>query len=127
MHNAPFLESLGATAVVDRKVADVRAELTKAAKGAPIDVVYDAISLQDTQEVAWDVLAPSGTLVLVLPPSVERAKYVNKKVVDDVFGNVHAPHLRALGVSLYKALPRLIETSAIKVSHFVHPELYGYY
>lgn len=120
LHNAPLLESLGATTIVDRKEADVQTEITKSAKGALIDVVFDAISDQDTQAVGWDVLAPGGTLILVTRrPTVDREKYSDKKVVDDVFGVLHAPHLRALGVSLCAALPRLIETSAIKVSRWI--------
>lgn len=87
-----------------------------AAKGAPIEVVFDTISLQDTEAVGWDVLAPGGTLVQVQRPTVDREKYPDKKIVDDIFGDVHQPHLRALGVSLYKALPHLIETGVIKVS-----------
>lgn len=114
-HNTPLLESLGANIVVDRKAVDIQAELARAANGIPIDVVFDAISLPDTQALGWDVLAPGGTLTLLIPPTIDRAKYADKKVVDDIQGNVHTPHLRALGTSLYSALPRLIETGAIKV------------
>lgn len=115
LHNAPFLKSIGATTVVDRKAQNLQAEINKAVKGVPIDVVLDAISLEDTQSLAWDVLAPDGTLVLLLDATVDRSKYPKKMIVNDIYGSVHAPHLRALGVSLYAALPKLIETRAIKV------------
>lgn len=110
-----MLKSLGASAVVDRNASDVRGELIKAASGSQIDVVFDAVSLDDTQSVGWDVLAPGGTLVLVQAPTIDREKYADKKVVDNIFGNVYYPHLRSLGVSLYKALPGLIESGKLKV------------
>ena len=53
--------------------------------------------------------------MLVLPPLVDRAKYADKKIVDDVYANVHMPHLRQLGIRLYAALSKLIETRDIKV------------
>ena len=55
----------------------------------PIDVVLDAISLEDTQSVAWDVLAPNGTLVLVLDATGDRSRCPNKKIVNDIYGSVH--------------------------------------
>ena len=119
LHDAPFLESIGATAVVDRKASDLRIELIKAAKGGPIDFVFDAISLEETYNVAWDVLGPGGTLVLVLEATIDRAKYPDKKIVDDIAGNVYWPQRRTLGVSLYAALPKLIEAGAIKVHNLV--------
>lgn len=117
LHNTSFLESLGATVVIDRNARDVRSEIIKAAKGSPISVVYDAISLEETQSVGWDILSSQGTLILVLPPTIDRAKYADKYVIDDIFANVNRPHLRTLGVSLYKALPALIETKKIKVCY----------
>ena len=109
------MKSLGATTVVDRNAPNPSAELAKAARGTPVDVVYDAISLKDTQNIGWDVLASGGTLVLVLPPLVDRAKYADKKIVDDVYANVHMPHLRQLGIRLYAALTKLVETGDIRV------------
>lgn len=116
LHNAPLLEALGATTVIDRKSPDLRNEILKAAKGSPIEFVYDAISEEDTESVGLDVLTPNGTLVIVLsPPKFDPTKYADKKVVDDIQANVHLPHLRALGVSLYKALPELLESGKVKV------------
>lgn len=116
MHNAPLLESLGATSVVDRKAPDVRNEITQAAKGSPIEFVYDAISDEDTESVGLDVLAPNGTLAIVLaPPKVDLSKHTDKRIVDDIAGNVNLPHYRALGISLYKALSGLVESGKVKV------------
>lgn len=115
MHNKPLLESLGASVVVDRNASNLKEEIAKAANGQPIDVVFDAVSLDDTQQLGWDILASNGTLVLVRSPKIDRRKYADKKIVDDVFGSVYTPRLRSLGVSLYKALPGLIEAGKIKV------------
>lgn len=117
MHNASFLESLGATTVIDRKASDVGKEIANVTKDSHIDIVFDAISLEDTQNAGWDALAPNGTLVVLSPLTVDLAKYSNKKAVDDIQGNVHTPRLRALGISLYKALPELIGTGKLKVCH----------
>lgn len=123
MHNVSHLESLGATTVIDRKASDVGKEIANATRGSHIEIVFDAISLEDTQNTGWDALAPNGTLVVLSPLTVDIAKYSNKKAVDDLQGNVHTPRLRALGISLYKALPELIETGKLKVCH--HAVLWG--
>ncbi|KIJ54500.1 hypothetical protein M422DRAFT_240567 [Sphaerobolus stellatus SS14] len=64
LHNADFLKSLGATHVIDRK-ADIAAEIKKILPEPP-NLIYDAISTEDIQEVTWKVLAPGGTLLLAL-------------------------------------------------------------
>ena len=114
LHNADLLKELGATHVVDRKT-DVVAEIAKILNGKPVDLVYDAISMQDTQDQAWDVLAPGGELVLVLPSLVDKDKYKDKHTVFEV-GNVHTSNVRALGVELYNVLAQWLEDGTIKVS-----------
>ncbi|KAH8112705.1 GroES-like protein [Phellopilus nigrolimitatus] len=110
-HNAAHLTALGATHVVDRKGG--AAAVAAALGGAPAELVYDAVSEAGTQAQAWDVLAPGGALVLLLPPQVDRAKYPDKTLVD-VFGNVHAPAARALGVSLYGKLTQLLADGTLQ-------------
>ena len=62
-----WLKSLGATHVLDRRLAPeaILAELQKITGGAPIEYVYDAISLPDTEPLAYDALAPGGALTVV--------------------------------------------------------------
>lgn len=112
LHNEALLKSLGATHVVDRE-ADVVAEVKKIVN-SPIEIIYDAISEQSTQEQAWEILAPGGTLVLVLDPTVDKTKYKDKHT-EHVFGNVQVPGNRALGASLYSKLTQLVEDGYIKV------------
>lgn len=111
-HNVQLLYDLGATHFIDRK-ADVVAEVAKITS-SPVELVYDAVSLESTQTAAWDLLAPNGLLILVLPPLVDKAKYSDKKIIN-TFGNVHPPNNRELGKSLYAKLNSLLAEGTIKV------------
>lgn len=113
LHNTQLLESLGATRVIDRNT-DVPAKVTEILNGAPVELVYDAVSQKDTQEQAWDIVAPKGSLVLVQEPTVDKDKYKDKSIVS-VVGNVHYPQVRKLGASLYDKLTSLFESGALKV------------
>ncbi|KAL5504373.1 hypothetical protein ACEPAH_8447 [Sanghuangporus vaninii] len=116
LHNTDLLKSLGATYVIDRK-ADVPTKAKKILGDTPVEFIFDAISVESMQNQAWDLLAPSGTLVIVLPAKVDKGKYRDKILIDTVFGNVHGPELRPLGVSLYSKLTSLLESGAIKPNH----------
>ena len=113
LQHESHLKSLGATHVLDRN-SDVRAEVSGIAKGTPIYITYDAISSEQTQGQALDVLAPGGQAVLVLPAVVDREKYKDKFIIQ-AFGNVHVPQVRPLGVSLYEKLATLLRDGSIKV------------
>ncbi|OCH83896.1 GroES-like protein [Obba rivulosa] len=116
LKNTQLLQSLGATHVLDRNLPS-DALLVEVAKIAPtIDIVYDAISLTPTQNPAYDIVAPGGILVLVLPDQIDVAKKSaapDKKVVN-VYGNVNAPDRRKAGQSLYAKLAALLEEGVIK-------------
>ncbi|KAI5120695.1 hypothetical protein M0805_007658 [Coniferiporia weirii] len=111
-HNAPYLTELGATHIVDRR-ADVQAEVARLTS-APIALVYDAVSEADTQKQAWDLLAPGGALIAITSPKLDKEKYPNKTLVNDIYGNVHLPVMRALGVSLYAKLTELLRDGSIQ-------------
>lgn len=56
-----YLKSLGATHVINRH--GERDDLKKAITGtttAPIEIAYDAVSFPETQQVAFEILAPNG-------------------------------------------------------------------
>ncbi|CDO71820.1 hypothetical protein BN946_scf184939.g44 [Trametes cinnabarina] len=116
-HNAQLLLSLGATHVIDRSLppAAIKQELSKLTGGKPIEFVYDAISLPDTQAIAYDALAPGGVLLLVLPESIpaELKKEGDNKKIVNVFGNVHPPENREVGVQLYKHLTEWLQKGII--------------
>ncbi|KAH9947429.1 chaperonin 10-like protein [Amylocystis lapponica] len=114
LHNATLLKSLGATHVLDRHLsADaLRAEIAKITS-APVETVYDAVSLPDTQLAAHRVLAPGGILVLVLFDAIPKEERSSEKTVVQAYGNIHAPLYRSWGIEFVKALPGLLEEKAI--------------
>ena len=119
LRNEALLKSLGATHVLDRNLAPeaILAEISKITSGTPIEYVYDSISLADTQPVAYQALAPGGSLLLVLPdqiPAELKAVGDGKKVIN-VFGNVQPPQNRKIGVEMYKRLTGWLETGALVV------------
>lgn len=114
--NEEYLKSLGATHIIDRSVP--LSELQQAVKGItskPVTTAYDAISLVDTQNAAYDVLAPGGKLLVVLDEAIEKSKVAADKTVAHVFGNVQPEDQRELGKSLYAKLTALLASGDIKV------------
>ncbi|KAI0649514.1 GroES-like protein [Trametes meyenii] len=117
LHNEALLKSLGATHVIDRKLShdEIVREVSKIVAGKPVEYAYDAISLADTEPIAYDVLAPGGSPLLVLPdviPAEKKKEDDNKKIVV-VFGNVQTPENRQLGVDLYRHLTEYLEKGLI--------------
>jgi NADPH:quinone reductase-like Zn-dependent oxidoreductase len=114
LHNASFLESLGATHVIDRTA--VLATAVKTITSQDIKIIYDAISEKDTQNAAYDILVPEGTLITVLWPAVEKDKLDSRKSVVVVYGMMHDPNQKEIATDLCKHLPSLIESGDIKVN-----------
>ncbi|RPD72429.1 GroES-like protein [Lentinus tigrinus ALCF2SS1-7] len=121
LRNEALLKSFGATAVIDRSLPapEILAEIQKITGGKPIEYAYDAISLADTQALAYDALAPGGTLIIVLDESVpaEKKKASDDKRVVHAFGSVHPPENRAVGVEIYKRLSEWLRTGVIVPNH----------
>lgn len=117
IHNEAYLKSIGATHVIDRTLPppDIQNAI-KAVTTTPIKVVYDSISTEDTQNFSYDILAPGGSLVIVLTALVDEKKLTEDKFVTYVAGNVQLPDQRKVGVSLYSKLTELLAAGEIKVS-----------
>lgn len=119
LRHEEYLKSLGATHVLDRTLpsAAIESEVSKLVGGKPIELVYDAISHADTQPLAYDILAPGGHLILVLPDLVlaEKKKEGDNKTIVSVAGSVQMPENRALGVALYSRLTEWLETGKLVV------------
>lgn len=63
------LKSLGATHVVNRRLSsEEQKKVIASITTAPIDIAYDAVAFPETQRVAFDALAPNGTLVVTVQP-----------------------------------------------------------
>ena len=113
-HNKDLLISHGATHVLDRTLssAALREQVAQITK-TPITYIFDAVSLQETQEAALPLLAPGGTLGVVTQPKVDGDEG-NKKVLM-VFGTTHIPQNRELGAKFSIALTKWLAEGAIKV------------
>ncbi|KAF8072225.1 hypothetical protein FPV67DRAFT_927421 [Lyophyllum atratum] len=88
--------SLGATHVVDRRLsfASLAAEVAKTTP-ASIEIVYDAVSVPETQEAGYSILADGGHLLLVTPATV---KATRGKGITSVLSIWTLPYTRELGV-----------------------------
>lgn len=95
LHNAELLKSLGATHVIDRK-SDIAAE-AKNTFPSPPRTIFDTIS-GETQEQAWTILAPGGSLVLLQEPKESLKGSKDDKKFGRVFGSSYAHREFAAGL-----------------------------
>lgn len=116
-HNEAYLHTLGATHVLDRASTPLAAlsATVRAITNAPVRVAFDAISDADTQAAAYAALAPGGQLVVGLPPQIPAELLTAEKTIVQVFGSVHVPEQKPVGLSLYKRVTALLEAGDIKV------------
>ena len=114
--NAAWLSTIGATHVLDRNLSDdaLKAEVKKITAD-PIKVIYDTVALPATQNLAYDLLAPGGTLALTLTPAIQAEKQTADKKVFQVFGDPYTPPHRTFGTSLFASLYGYLEAGEIKV------------
>ena len=92
---------------------DLVSEVTKITS-KPIKVVYDSISLVDTQKAGWSLLASGGRFILVLPPVEGITHGKDDKSVVNVYGNVNIPGQGDIGRELYARLCGLLADGSIK-------------
>ncbi|KAJ2980055.1 hypothetical protein NUW54_g11055 [Trametes sanguinea] len=117
LKNTALLQGFGATHVLDRNLpaAALREEVVKIA-GGPVSTVYDAISLPETQNAAFDLLAPGGKLILVLASAVdeEKKKNANDRSIVGTLGLIQLPQNVEFGRALYSKLTSLLEAGDLK-------------
>ena len=113
LKNAEVLKSYGATHVLDRSLPQdaLVAEVLKIA-GGPVSLVYDAISLPDTQAAGYALLVPNGKLLVVLPPGIKDT--TEGRTVIAVHGVVQMPHNIEFSKVLRAQLPAWLESGEIK-------------
>ena len=117
LRNVDWLRHIGATHVLDRGLAfDVLAKELEKIILEPLTVIYDAVSSPDTQNFAYDILAPGGALAVVRPVAIIEDKKIPEKRVNFVYANAFRPENQRLGKSLYSRLHDLLAEGAIKVS-----------
>ncbi|KAL4882958.1 chaperonin 10-like protein [Aspergillus karnatakaensis] len=105
-----LLKTLGAHVVLDRKSAGAK-DYVDAIGGLPLDVVFDSISLRDTQILGVEVLAAAGVAssVITVMPVNDEAKALGeqkgqKVEVRQIIGLGSKPDLRYLSEPLMKNL-----------------------
>lgn len=111
-----FLKTRGATHVVDRNLPAeaLKAEIFEITQ-KPLKIIYDAVASDETQNVAYDILAPGGALAHVKRDAIKAEKKVPQKKAFFVYGDVNISLHRKLGASLYSKLTALLEEGALKV------------
>jgi len=115
LHNTAFLQSLGATHVFDRALPfdALRAEIAKVTS-APTELVYDTISLLKTQRLAYGLVAPGGTLLLVLEDVIPNDEKVAGREIKHANGFAHASINYETAKVLYSHLTSLLVEGMIK-------------
>jgi hypothetical protein len=105
---------LGATHVLDRTLsaAEMKKQVIRIV-GAPIPYIFDSVCVEETQQAAYDLLAPGGTLALVTQKLVKGDEVSQKKILM-VYGS-HFPENRAIGVKFAAALTTWLAEEKIKV------------
>ncbi|OAX42731.1 GroES-like protein [Rhizopogon vinicolor AM-OR11-026] len=96
-YNERLVRNYGATHFFDRHLSGSQLkEAISRVTDRPIGVVYDAISLPETQPIGWGLLANNGILVLTLSPSVKEDEGKGRKVIS-TSGSPHMPQNKELG------------------------------
>ncbi|KAF9463951.1 chaperonin 10-like protein [Collybia nuda] len=108
-----FLESLGATHVIDRHTTSVQEDIEKITT-APIEYIYDAISAVETQQIGYDLLAPTGRMVTDLAPAFKAGTIV--KSVTPVLAIQNLPQNRKMLETLYSHLTKAVTDGIIKAN-----------
>lgn len=117
LKNTNYLKSIGATHVIDRYLpfSALEREVQRITT-APINLIYDTVSIRETQEAAWQLLGPQGRLVLTLPPVVNRQPDDRRGVVL-TNGNPHTEDNWETGRQLWLHLARWLEKGDIIPNH----------
>ncbi|KAH9921855.1 chaperonin 10-like protein [Fomitopsis serialis] len=117
LHNAEFLRSLGATHVLDRNLTleQLREETAKITK-EPLDLIYDSVALPETQLASYELLAPGGTLALVLYTAIPEERLRPDKKIVRPFGQANFPvENRTVAAEVYgKQLTTWLKEGVIK-------------
>jgi NADPH:quinone reductase-like Zn-dependent oxidoreductase len=113
--HADYLKSLGVTHVIDRNVAAsaLASEIGNITQNAPIKYAVDTVSSPETQQTAYDLVAPGGQLVVFLAIV---AKTTKEKDIFHAFGvPTHPPNVELTKVLYHDHLERFLAEGAIKV------------
>ncbi|KAG1851618.1 chaperonin 10-like protein [Suillus subalutaceus] len=116
--NEELVRKYGATHFFDRNLSgeELKAAISKITD-SPIGIVYDAISLPETQSIGWELLANDGTLVLTLPASVKEDEGKGRKVIQ-TFAGPHAPQNEELCSSSWAVVEKWLSEGTIQPNKY---------
>ncbi|KAG2110908.1 chaperonin 10-like protein [Suillus discolor] len=116
--NEELVKGYGATHFFDRSLSgkQLLAAISEVTD-EPIKLVYDAISLPETQSVGWELLADNGTLVLTLYAKVKENEGKGRKIVQ-AFGNPHAPENEELCRNSWARLEKWLSDGTIQPNKY---------
>ncbi|EKM58622.1 uncharacterized protein PHACADRAFT_207433 [Phanerochaete carnosa HHB-10118-sp] len=93
LSNEEYIKSLGAMHVIDRTLtlSELPAHIMQITN-KPVKYGYDAIAVPDTQNALYDVVAPSGQLVVVRKPAIDETKLAKgDKYIAQLLADVQLP------------------------------------
>ncbi|KAG2361296.1 GroES-like protein [Suillus spraguei] len=116
--NEELVRNYGATHFFDRNLSgeQLKTAISKVTD-SPIGVIYDAISLPETQSVAWELLANDGVLIVTLFASVKEDEGKGRKVVH-TFANPHAPQNEELCHRSWALVEKWLSEGTIKPNKY---------
>ncbi|KAG1872033.1 chaperonin 10-like protein [Suillus tomentosus] len=117
-NNEELVKGYGATHFFDRNLSgkQLLAAISEVTDD-PIKLVYDAISLPETQSVSWELLADNGTLILTLPASVKEDEGKGRRVVQ-TFADPHIPENEELCSSSWARVEKWLSDGTIKPNKY---------
>lgn len=80
----------------------------------PLKYAADSISLADTQQVAYDLLAPGGVLATFLPVAINTTE--EKRVISAIGVIKYPSNVKLLNALFHDNFERLLKEGLVKVS-----------
>ncbi|OAX36618.1 GroES-like protein [Rhizopogon vinicolor AM-OR11-026] len=116
--NEHLIKSYGATHFFDRHLSGSQLkEAISQVTDSPIGIVYDAISLPDTQQIGWGLLAENGTLILTIPASVKEDEGKGRKIIKTI-GSPHMPQNQELGRNSWAMFEKWLSEGVIQPNKY---------
>ncbi|KAG1750733.1 chaperonin 10-like protein [Suillus lakei] len=116
--NEDLVRDYGATHFFDRNLSGKQLMAAiGGVTGSPIKIVYDAISLPETQSIGWELLAKNGTLVITGSASVKEDEGKGRKVVQ-TFGSPHAAQNKELCSSSWAMVEKWLSEGTIQPNKY---------
>ncbi|KAG2347703.1 GroES-like protein [Suillus weaverae] len=116
--NEDLVLDYGATHFFDRHLSGKQLiSAISTVTDSAIRIVYDAVSLPETQSVGWELLARNGTLVLTLPPSVKEDEGKGRKAFQTL-GSPHVPQNTELFISSWAMVEKWLSEGTIQPNKY---------